>query len=87
MAPVRNYSSWNSRKEDTVEQIEPYQKFFFICEGANTETWYFRKLIDLKKSLGIHPLIDLCLLEKTDEDRNLSYPFADSQIVSTVKDS
>lgn len=50
MAPVRNYSSWNSRKEDTVEQIEPYQKFFFICEGANTETWYFRKLIDLKKS-------------------------------------
>lgn len=74
MAPVRNYSSWNSRKEDTVEQIEPYQKFFFICEGANTETWYFRKLIDLKKSLGIHPLIDLCLLEKTDEDRNLSYP-------------
>ena len=59
MAPVRNYSSWNSRKEDTVEQIEPYQKFFFICEGANTETWYFRKLIDLKKSLGIHPLIDL----------------------------
>lgn len=67
-----------------MEQVEPYQKFFFICEGANTETWYFKKLIDFKKELGIHPMIDVCLLEKTGEDRNLSYPlkllkFADQQ--------
>mgnify|MGYP000644686121 CR=1 FL=1 len=47
---------------------------FFICEGANTETWYFKRLIDLRKELDIHPLIDLCLLEKTEEDRNISYP-------------
>ena len=56
------------------DQIEPYRKYFFICEGANTETFYFRKLIDLRKTLGIHPLIDIRLWEKTDEDRNLSFP-------------
>lgn len=74
MAPVRNYSNWNQRSSDLHEQVEPYQKFFFICEGANTEVFYFKKLIDYRKQLGIHPLIDLCLLEKTDEDRTISYP-------------
>lgn len=74
MAPVRNYSNWNQRFSDQQEQVEPYQKFFFICEGANTEVFYFKRLIDLRKQLGIHPLIDLCLLEKTEEDRTISYP-------------
>lgn len=72
--PVHTYTNWNSRSSDREEQIEPYRKYFFICEGANTETFYFRKLIDLKKTLGIHPLIDIRLWEKTDEDRNLSFP-------------
>ena len=49
-------------------KIEPYKKFFFICEGANTEVFYFKKLIDLRKQLGIHALIDLRLLEKIEED-------------------
>lgn len=74
MAPVRNYSNWNQRSSDNKEQVYPYQKFFFICEGANTEMFYFKKLVDLRKQLGIHPLIDICLLEKTEEDRNLSSP-------------
>ena len=59
---------------DSQEPIAPYQKFFFICEGANTEVFYFKELINLRKELSIHPLIDICLLEKTDEDRNLSNP-------------
>ena len=66
MAPVRSYTNWNSRTTDEEEQIEPYRKYFFICEGANTETWYFKKLIDIRKELNIHPLIDIRLLEKTD---------------------
>lgn len=74
MTPIRNYSNWNSRPNDAQEQIEPYRKYYFICEGANTETFYFKKLIDLRKQLGIHPLIDICLLEKTEEDRDISYP-------------
>lgn len=74
MAPIRNYSGWNQRASDSQEPIEPYQKFFFICEGANTEVFYFKELINLRKQLGIHPLIDVCLLEKTDKDQNLSNP-------------
>lgn len=71
--PVHTYTNWNSRPSDEIEQIEPFRKYFFICEGANTETFYFRRLIDLRKQLGIHPLIDIRLWEKTDEDRNLSF--------------
>lgn len=74
MAPIRNYSGWNQRVSDSQEPIEPYQKFFFICEGANTEVFYFKQLVNLRKKLGIHPLIDVCLLEKTDADKNLSNP-------------
>ena len=74
MPPIRNYSNWNRRPSDAQDQIDPYRRYFFICEGANTETWYFKRLIDLRKELDIHPLIDLCLLEKTEEDRNISYP-------------
>lgn len=84
MDPVRSYTNWNSRTTDNEKQIEPYRKYFFICEGANTETWYFKKLIDIRKSLNIHPLIDIRLLEKTEKDKDISYPrkliaFAESQ--------
>ncbi len=71
--PIHIYENWNKRLSDEEEQIEPYRKYFFICEGANTETFYFKRLIDQRKELGIHPLIDMRLLEKTDEDRNMSY--------------
>lgn len=72
--PIHSYSNWNNRETDNKDQIEPYRKYVFICEGANTETFYFEKLIDLRKELGIHPLIDIRLWEKTEEHKNLSYP-------------
>ena len=53
--------------------MEPFRKYYFICEGANTETFYFEKLIDLRKELGIHPLIDIRLWEKTEGDKNISF--------------
>lgn len=87
MPPVRNYSNWNKRASDQIQQAEPYQKFFFICEGLNTETWYFRKLIDLRKELGIHPLIDICLLEKTEKDRDISYPLHLIRFANAQKDN
>ena len=34
----------------------------------------FKKLIDMRKTLNIHPLIDIRLLEKTEGDRDISYP-------------
>ena len=42
--PVYTYTNWNSRPSDNEEQIEPFRKYFFICEGANTETFYFKRL-------------------------------------------
>lgn len=71
--PVHTYTCWNSRPSDQAEQIEPFRKYYFICEGKNTETFYFERLIDLRKELGIHPLIDIRLWEKTGSDENLSY--------------
>ena len=50
MAPIRSYTNWNSRASDEIEQQEPFRKYFFICEGLNTETWYFKKLIDIRKN-------------------------------------
>lgn len=72
--PVHIFTNWNSRPSDREEQVEPFRKYCFICEGANTETFYFRRLIDLRKQLGIHPLIDIRLWEKTEGDKNLSFP-------------
>ena len=57
--PVHTYTNWNSRPSDREEQVEPYRKYYFICEGANTETFYFEKLIDLRKDLGIHPFCSM----------------------------
>lgn len=84
MAPVRSYTNWNSRSTNSEKQIEPYRHYYFICEGKNTEKWYFEKLIDIRKELSIHSQIDLVYLEKTDGDENLSNPeqlieFADKQ--------
>lgn len=84
MPPIHVYTNWNSRVTDNEPRIEPYRKYFFICEGKNTEPWYFRKLIDLRQELGIHSMIDICLLEKTEGDKDISYPmnlieFADKQ--------
>ncbi len=46
MAPVRSYGNWHLRKSDQKPAVEPYCKYYFIAEGANTEKFYFEKLID-----------------------------------------
>lgn len=51
----------------------------------------FKRLIDIRKDLNIHPLIDVRLLEKTEQDRNLSFPkrlaeFAEQQKAILVGD-
>ena len=84
MAPIRSYSNWNVRSTNKDAQIEPYRHYYFICEGQNTEKWYFEKLIDIRKTLSIHSEIKLVYLEKTGEDEHLSNPtqlidFADQQ--------
>ncbi|MDO4720802.1 MAG: RloB family protein [Peptostreptococcaceae bacterium] len=71
---TRLYSGWDKRTSDDQREIEPCRKYIFVCEGVNTEVYYFKKLIDLRKELGIHPLIDITVLDRTDEDRSNSYP-------------
>lgn len=72
--PVDIYMNWNNRPSDQIAQIAPFRKYYFICEGANTEEFYFEHLIDIKKELGLHSLIDIRLLKKTGKDRDISYP-------------
>lgn len=71
---IRTYTNWNRRTSDKEKQKEPYKKYFFICEGVNTEQYYFKHLIDIKKTLGIKPVIDMRLLEKDNEDSGISFP-------------
>lgn len=75
MPPAKSYfAMWDQRESDTTEQIEPFRKYFFICEGSNTEVRYFKRLIDIRKELGIKATIDIRLLEKTGEDKTNSHP-------------
>lgn len=74
MAPVRSYGNWYLRKTDQEPAVDPYCKYYFIAEGANTEKFYFEKLIDERKRLGFKDTIDIRFLEKTENDRNISYP-------------
>lgn len=74
MAPLRQYTNWNKRDYDKEEKIEPYRKYYFICEGQNTEKYYFQRLIDLRKQLNISPSIDIIFLEKTGEHIGCSNP-------------
>lgn len=74
MSPTRSYTNWNIRSTNATAQIEPYRHYYFICEGRNTEKWYFEKLIDIRKELSIHADIELVYLEKTGKDENLSNP-------------
>lgn len=87
MAPIRTYSKWNTRPDNEKEQIEPYRHYYFICEGANTEKWYFEKLIDLRKDLSIRSQIDIVYLEKTEEHTHLSDPEKLIEFADSKKDS
>lgn len=72
--PIHVYSNWNKRATDQEEKIEPYRHYYFICEGEKTEPYYIKSLINNRKKLGIHPLIDIRLMEKTGKHTHLSAP-------------
>ncbi len=74
MLPLKEFSSWNTRPADGLPEREPYRKYYFLCEGANTERWYFEQLINDRKILNIHPNIDVRYMEKTGEDKNKANP-------------
>lgn len=67
------YSGFRNRASET-EYIEPRRRYYFICEGENTEVWYFKRMIDRQREFGIKPPIEICLIEKTEEDKSVSNP-------------
>lgn len=86
MPPIREYSNWNQRSADALEEIEPLRKFVFICEGSRTEDFYFTELVNQRKNLGLNPLVDVRLWKKTDEDENISNPLALIRFAQRKKD-
>lgn len=82
MPPIQLYSNWNQRPSDLIEKTEPLRRYFILCEGANTEKFYFKKIINLKKEIGIHSLVEILFMNKTDIHHNLSNP---KQLVEFAK--
>ncbi len=73
MPPIRIYRNWNTRDAYNV-QIEPYKRYYFLCEGRKTEKLYFESLIKNRKELSIHSLIDIDYIERTENDVGISKP-------------
>lgn len=69
---LREFSNWNVR--DDKEEIEPLKKYIFLCEGSVTEVAYFKHLMKIRRKLGIHPFIDISILERTEGDVSISAP-------------
>lgn len=71
--PLREYCPLT--READVKQTGEYRvKYYVLCEGQNTEWFYFTELCKLKKSLGIHDSIEIIPLEKTGEHAGWSNP-------------
>ena len=69
---LREFSNWNVR--DDKEEVEPLKKYIFLCEGSVTEVAYFKYLMKIRRKLGIHPFIDISILERTEGDVSISAP-------------
>ncbi len=85
MAPIRSYNNWNTRTSNNEEQVEPYKRYYFICEGQNTERWYFEKFIDLKKEFNVSSLISIEYLEKTGKHETWSNPKALLKLANSIR--
>ena len=55
-------------KLSLIVNISSYVKVLIQKHGIS------KMLIDIRKELNIHPLIDIRLLEKTEGDRDISFP-------------
>ena len=70
----KRYSQWDLRTSDNKKLSMPMRKYIFICEGANTEVWYFQGLIDRRRELGIDPNLDIMVMERKEDAKDLSNP-------------
>jgi len=87
MPPISEYSTWSERESDVLNELEPVRKYIFICEGSKTEVLYLKALFKRRKQLGLHPLVDMRLWEKTGNDEGISNPQALLRFAQREKDS
>lgn len=72
--PPDTLINWEYRSADLRPKV-PFQKqFIFVCEGANTEFWYFSELKNNKDALGVNPMINVDCLERGDDEIGYSDP-------------
>lgn len=86
MAPIRVFANWDKRSSDDLNQVEPYRTYYFLCEGENTERWYFKKLIENQKVFHLNPGIDVRFLERTDDDLHTQPIYLRCHILCNVSD-
>ncbi len=85
MSPLREIKSWTSRYQDE-KRIHPLRRYYLIFEGAHTEVKYFEGIINNRKMLNIHSLIELVILDKEGEIQNHSHPKRLLELIEQKKD-
>lgn len=64
MAPIYpKYSLKNRYSSNIVESVEPFKKYFILCEGNVTEIEYFSKISE-SSNLNIRPDVEVIVFER-----------------------
>ncbi len=72
MPPLNPINAWDERGvEETRREAS---RFFFICEGANTERWYFVELFRLLNKMGLPARAELVYMDRVGGDQDVSNP-------------
>lgn len=71
---MTSHEKWNKRSADKVQQIDIKKRYWFVCEGRNTEVSYIRCLNNRRKDIGINALIELCPYKKQGADKGITDP-------------
>lgn len=82
--PLRESRSLSKRYEDD-KKVDPFKRYYILCEGVVTEFEYFQGLINNRKELGIAQQLDIILLERVGEHRTHSNPNNLLQLVEDKK--
>lgn len=69
-----NYNDWSVRTTDKQPKKAFEKQYVFVCEGENTECFYFNGLCDNKDGLGIKRLINVICYKRPEGIRSHSHP-------------
>lgn len=74
MRPYTYGTSWGVRTATFLPRKPIKKKFYFICEGENTEVNYFESFFQHRKELEVNPLLDFIIVKRTEDDKGKSAP-------------